>query len=145
MPGVAKRAIAPAPSNPRDDFSYEVAGAWSALSPFKDETGIAVERFRLMYEKGLDPVLLYYAIATLAVQERDARHPGAPYHAVAFTEEVARAFSAKIAEIMRDIEKADEGNVISLARRRERGLRHISGAARTILEHSGGTNGKHEG
>lgn len=139
------RAVAPAPSNPRDDFSYEVAGAWSALSPFKKETGIAVERFRLFYERGLDPALLYYAVATFAAQAKDARHPSAPYHAVAFTEEVARIFCGKIAEVMRDIEKADEGNVISLARRRERGLRHIGGAARTILEHSGGTNGKHEG
>lgn len=149
---MSKRAIAPAPSNPRDDFSYEVAGAWAALSPFKKEVGIAVERWRLFYEKGMDPTLLYYAVATFAAQAKDDRHPSAPYHAVAFTEEVARMFCAKIGEVEREISKAERDNVIDLGTRRSvQGLHDLRSSIaliteRRMREHSeGGDHGKHEG
>lgn len=103
-----KRKPTPAPTAPGDDFSGDVAGAWAALSPFKDETAIAVKRFRELYGRGLDAAALYYAIATFAAQAHDARHPHAPYHAIGFTEGVARSFIARINEIMREIERHDQ-------------------------------------
>jgi hypothetical protein len=130
-----RRATAAAPTNPTDDFSRDVAGAWSALSPYKNETGIAVERWRLAATIwGLDPVLSFYAIATLAAQGRDRWHPNAPYHAVVFTEKVARTFIARIHEVLREVDKADQNErpprVLN-----DKGLRPIAAALKEWLRH----------
>ncbi len=87
-------------------------------------------------------MLLYYAIATFAAQTTDGPHPAAPYHAIAFKEETARLFCAKIGEVMREIDKGERDNVIDLGtHRRMRGLRHIGAAASRLTERSEGDQG----
>lgn len=126
-----RRTATAAPDRKADDFSADVAGAWAALSPFKNETGIAVERFRIMVQRGLEPEILYYAIATLAAQRQDRWHVKAPYHAVAFTEAVARTYGARIREILRDIRRDDERSG-ERPRNTDRGMHHISQVMREM-------------
>lgn len=102
-PRVRRRSAPPLARE--DDFSRDVAGAWAALSPWKREVGIAVRNWRIAVGAGLDPVLCYYAIATFAAQACDDRHPGAPYHAVSFTERTARTYVAAIREILQQAEQ----------------------------------------
>lgn len=120
-----RRASVAAPEAKADDFSADVAGAWATLSPFKTETGIAVERFRIMVQRGLEPEMVFYAIATLAAQRTDTYHLKAPYHAVAFTEVVARTYIGRIREIMRDVRR-DEERSGERPRNVGRGMHHIA-------------------
>ena len=123
-----------------EDFSYEVMGAWAALSPFRDECDIAVHRYRQLRDRGVRGDIAYYAFATWAAQERDEQHPSAPYHAIGFTEGVARAWCARIGEIMREIEKADERDGAPRIVRGLRPIGHALGEAtrRIVASHSEG-------
>jgi hypothetical protein len=93
--------------------------AWAAVSKYPKERGTAAARFRA-YTWRIEPDVLLYALMDVAL---------AGYHARMFNEQVARERVARIREVLREEEKAEERNG-AVVRRRGR-LRPIADILRS--------------
>ena len=83
----------------------DAAIVWWYCSPLREERKIAAKRFDDLLGRGLEDDLMLMALAEFAAS---ADEGGQPFHAIGFTEHVARAFIATLRERLREESKAEE-------------------------------------
>ena len=107
-----------------EPLGTRAARIWHRNSAFPMERAIAARRTKDLAEHVADPELLLVALEDYALERRPR---GAPYHAIGFTERVARDRMARAAD------RRTPTRAVSGHRQRSTGLRSIAGPLELFL------------